>query len=92
MQDTLSPATVPSLAEAKTALTQLATTDALEHLEAALRSLQGLAASLQQADRLPPGEQRELEKALLSVQRCLHQHRNQPPRTLNRSLKRNQYG
>jgi hypothetical protein len=65
MQNTLSPATVPSLAEAKTALTKLATTDALEHLEAALRSLQSLAASLQKADRLPPGEQRELEKALL---------------------------
>jgi len=32
MQDTLSPATVPSLAEAKTALTKLATTDALVRL------------------------------------------------------------
>ncbi len=65
MQESLSPAAVPSLVDAKTALATLATSDALEHLEAALRSLQGLATSLQNADRLPPGEQRNLEKALL---------------------------
>jgi hypothetical protein len=58
-------ASVPSLAAARSALTTLATADALEHLEAALRSLQGLATSLQNSDRLPPGEQRDLEKALL---------------------------
>ena len=65
MPPTLTPASVPSLAAATAALTKLASTDALEHLEAALRSLQGLATSLQNSDRLPPGEQRDLEKALL---------------------------
>jgi hypothetical protein len=59
------PAAVPSLAEAQNALAQLATQDALTHLEAALRSLEGLSASLQSGDRLQPAEQRELERSLL---------------------------
>jgi len=57
--------TAPSLGKAQDALTQLATQDALEHLQAALLSLQGLTASLQNGDRLPAGEQRELERSLL---------------------------
>ncbi|MBI2690278.1 MAG: hypothetical protein HYX27_28560 [Acidobacteria bacterium] len=60
-------ASVPlsDLSEARSALAQLATQDALEHLEAALRSLQGLSASLRNGNRLPPAEQRALERSLL---------------------------
>ncbi|MFN0103191.1 MAG: hypothetical protein ACKV2U_14010 [Bryobacteraceae bacterium] len=65
MQDYPKSAAVPSLTGAKNALSQLATQDALEHLKAALRSLQGLAAILQNGHRLDPDEQRQLERALL---------------------------
>ena len=65
MQRNITSPTVPSLAEAQNALAQLATQDALEHLEAALRSLKGLAAALQSGDRLQAAEQRHLERSLL---------------------------
>ena len=65
MQHNITSPTVPSLAEAQNALAQLATEDALEHLQAALRSLEGLAAALQNGDRLQAGEQRQLERSLL---------------------------
>lgn len=65
MPDPQYSASVPNLTQARNALAQLATDDALTHLEAALRSLQGLSASLQNGDRLPPGDQRMLERALL---------------------------
>ncbi len=55
----------PNLTAAKDALAQLAPQEALEHLEAALRSLQALTASLQNGDRLPAPEQRRLERSLL---------------------------
>jgi hypothetical protein len=61
---TPSPA-IPDLHEAREALAQLATHDAVEHLEAAVRSLQALEASLRSSDRLPPEEQRRLERELL---------------------------
>ena len=56
---------VPSLAEAQNALAQLATQDALDHLKAALRSLESLSKSLQNGDRLQTSEQRQLERSLL---------------------------
>jgi hypothetical protein len=64
MQDNASPALL-SLSEAKTALAQLATDDAIGHLESALRSLQSLANSLQTGERLQASEQRLLERSLL---------------------------
>lgn len=57
--------TLPDLAGVRSALAQLATQDALVHLESALRSLEGLRDTLQSGSRLAPGEQRELERALL---------------------------
>lgn len=56
---------VPSLLQAQNALAQLATEDALEHLESAIRSLEGLSTSLQNRDRLQPAEQRLMERSLL---------------------------
>ena len=56
---------VPSLAEAQYALAQLSTQDALDHLESALRSLEGLSVSLQNGDPIPASEQRLLERSLL---------------------------
>lgn len=56
---------MPDLAATKDALAQLATEDALSHLNAALLSLQNLSAALQTGDRLPPAEQRRLERVLL---------------------------
>ena len=56
---------VPNLTEAKEALSELATQEALFHLEAALRKMEGLADSLRNGDPLPASEQRLLEKSLL---------------------------
>lgn len=65
MKHTNNPPVLPSLAEAQNALAQLATQDALEHLESALRSLSGLASTLQNGEPLKAGEQRLLERSLL---------------------------
>lgn len=65
MPDKPTASAISSLADARIALTNLATADALQHLEAALVSMQNLATSLQTGDRLPPAEQRTLEKTLL---------------------------
>jgi hypothetical protein len=64
MQDNVSPALL-SLTEAQGALAQLATDDAVRHLESALLSLQGLGNSLKNGDRLQASEQRLLERSLL---------------------------
>lgn len=56
---------VPSLKASRNALTSLATSDALQHLEAALQSLQGLSESLQKGDPMAMEEKRQLERALL---------------------------
>jgi len=65
MQDRSNPMAIPSLSDARDALAQLATDDALQHLEAALQSLQNLEFSLRGADHLPPSEKRHLERSLL---------------------------
>ena len=65
MNHTNNPVVVPSLAEAQNALAQLATQNALEHLESALRSLASLASTLQNGDGLKADEQRLLERSLL---------------------------
>jgi hypothetical protein len=65
MKHTNTPMVVPSLAEAQNALAQLATQEALEHLESALRSLAGLATTLQNGEGLKEDEQRLLERSLL---------------------------
>ena len=65
MQDLDSPLPVPSIRDAQWALAELATQDALTHLEAALRSMQSLSSSLQKGDRLPAAEKRTLERELL---------------------------
>jgi hypothetical protein len=65
MPDLVSASAIPSIIEARDALAQLATDNALHHLEAALHSLQGLSASLQSGDRMSPEKQRELERSLL---------------------------
>jgi hypothetical protein len=65
MKNSNHPPVVPSLTEAQNALAQLATQEALEHLESALRSLSGLASTLQNGEGLKPGEQRLLERSLL---------------------------
>lgn len=65
MEKTPLAATVPSLEQAQEALVQLATQDALTHLEAALRSLQGLSGSLKSADPLSMEDKRLLERSLL---------------------------
>jgi hypothetical protein len=67
MQESSTQSAIPSLAEAKDALARLATEDAIQHLDAALRSLQSLAASLRTADGLPPSEKRQLERSLLRL-------------------------
>jgi len=56
---------LPSLIATQSAFAQLAPQEALEHLEAALRTLQGLTASLHHGDRLAPADQRQLERSLL---------------------------
>jgi len=65
MTDTRSLLPLPSLAEAREALAQLATNNAVEHLDAALVSLRNLADALQNGTRLSPQEQRLLERDLL---------------------------
>lgn len=65
MNQSNSPVVIPSLAEAQNALAQLATQEALDHLESALRSLAGLATTLQNGDGLKADEQRLLERSLL---------------------------
>ena len=65
MQHDIAPPPLPSLTEAQNALARLATQDALEHLEAALRAMEGLTASLQNGDRMQAVEQRQLERSLL---------------------------
>ncbi|MBL8236026.1 MAG: hypothetical protein JNM66_01300 [Bryobacterales bacterium] len=56
---------VPSLAEAKNALANLATEEALGYLESAVQSLRALSVSLQGGDRMEPAAQRSLERRLL---------------------------
>ena len=56
---------LPSLTAAHDALIGLAPQEALEHLQAALRSLQGLTATLQNGDRLQAFEKRQLGRSLL---------------------------
>src|SRR5258708_35788934 len=53
------------LTVARDSLARLATTDALLHLEAALKSLQGLANDLRLGKSLAPPAKREMEQALL---------------------------
>jgi hypothetical protein len=65
MPDIVSTSAIPALAEARSALAQLATQDALQHLKAALQDMQGLSVSLKSGERLSPGDQRELERSLL---------------------------
>ncbi len=62
---------VPSLVEAQNALTKLATQDAITHMEAALRALEGLSTTLQSGDRLSAADQRELERSLLRFRKEL---------------------
>ncbi len=59
------PINMPCLTVAHDALIGLAPQEALEHLQAALRSLQSLTATLQNGDRLQAAEQRQLERSLL---------------------------
>ncbi len=56
---------LPILTAAQDSLARLEPREALEHLEAALRSLQCLTATLQNGDRLQAAEQRQLERSLL---------------------------
>jgi hypothetical protein len=58
---------VPSLVEAKNALANLATDEALGHLESALLSLRALSVSLQSGERLEAPAQRRLERSLLRL-------------------------
>ena len=65
MEAVLRSATVPSLAAVQTALAGLAPQDAMTHLDAAVRSLEGLSTSLQNGGSLAQADKRELERALL---------------------------
>lgn len=61
----------PSLEEAKQSLVHLQTQDALLHLEAALRSLEGLSKELHENGRPPAPDQREMERSLLRFRKEL---------------------
>ncbi len=61
----------PSLEEAKHSLVHLQTQDALLHLEAALRSLEGLSKELHENGRPTAPDQRELERSLLRFRKEL---------------------
>jgi hypothetical protein len=65
MPDSSTLPAIPALSEAKDALAQMATADAIQHLEAALQSLQNLESSLKDAGHLAPSEKRQLERSLL---------------------------
>lgn len=64
---------VPGLTDAKSALAQLATSEAVEHLESALQTLQALYASFQNGGGLSPEKQRSLQQSLLGFQRELRE-------------------
>lgn len=63
----MAPGTVPDLSAAQQALAALATKDALQHLQAALQSLQGLSESLRRGEPLAMEEKRQLERSLLRL-------------------------
>ena len=67
MQDLTHTPAVPDLANAREALAGLATEDAVQHLEAALASLQNLATALHSGHALSVQEKRLVERSLLRL-------------------------